>query len=123
MDRSRLVYSSEFGRACPDCGRPLDQCSCPRKPAREKGDGIVRVRRESKGRGGKTVISVTGLPLDDGELDTLTAELKRRLGTGGAAKDGEREDSRDERSHSRLPGSSSPHGTAPGRVREATSSG
>jgi translation initiation factor 1 len=88
MDRSRLVYSSEFGRACPGCGRPVDDCVCPRKAARAPGDGVVRVRRESKGRGGKTVTAISGLPLGDDELDGLAAELKRRCGTGGSAKDG-----------------------------------
>lgn len=88
MDRSRLVYSSEFGRACPGCGRPVDECVCPTRAAREPGDGIVRVRRESKGRGGKTVTTVTGVPLDDPALDALAGELKRRCGCGGSAKDG-----------------------------------
>jgi translation initiation factor 1 len=88
MDRSRLVYSSEFGRVCPDCGRPVDSCTCFRAPAREPGDGVVRVRRESKGRGGKTVTAISGVPLDDRALEELAGELKRRCGTGGTAKDG-----------------------------------
>ena len=51
-------------------------------------DGIVRVRRESKGRGGKTVTVITGIPLDDEKLKSLAGELKRRCGTGGTVKDG-----------------------------------
>jgi translation initiation factor 1 len=83
-----LVYSSELGRICPDCGKPKASCTCRRKPANFAGDGIVRVRRESKGRGGKTVTVITGVPLDEAALKNLAGELKRRCGTGGTVKDG-----------------------------------
>lgn len=87
MDDSRLVYSTEFGRACPECGQPVAGCVCSRKepPA---GDGTVRVRRETKGRGGKTVTTVSGVPLDRAGLDALARDLKRLCGTGGSLKDG-----------------------------------
>ncbi len=49
---------------------------------------MVRVRRETKGRGGKTVTSVTGVPVPEGALALLAAELKKRCGTGGTVKDG-----------------------------------
>jgi len=82
-----LVYSTEFGRACPECREPQGQCSCgePEVPA---GDGIVRVSRESKGRGGKVVTIVSGVPLAGAELKTLAKELKQKCGVGGALKDG-----------------------------------
>ncbi len=82
-----LVYSTEFGRACPECREPQDQCCCgePEVPA---GDGIVRVSRESKGRGGKVVTIVSGVPLAGAELKTLAKELKQKCGVGGALKDG-----------------------------------
>jgi translation initiation factor 1 len=54
---------------------------------RKASDGIVRVGRSTKGRKGKTVSTVTGVPLPDDELATLAGELKRRCGTGGALKD------------------------------------
>ncbi|ACM19612.1 translation initiation factor-related protein YciH [Geotalea daltonii FRC-32] len=85
---SRLVYSSEHGRICPVCGRPSIACSCKKNPERASGDGIVRVQRESKGRGGKTVTVITGLPGDDYALKAIAGELKRRCGTGGTLKDG-----------------------------------
>jgi translation initiation factor 1 len=85
----RLVYSTREGRICPACGKPVAACACSRRAAIPAGDGIVRVRRETKGRGGKTVTVVTGLSLDAGGLAALGAELKRRCGTGGTAKDGE----------------------------------
>ena len=87
-DNARLVYSSESGRICPDCGRAASCCVCRKKQAALAGDGIVRVRRETKGRGGKTVTTITGLPLDEAGMKALAGELKRRCGTGGAVKDG-----------------------------------
>jgi translation initiation factor 1 len=83
-----LVWSSELGRVCPACGKASSSCICSKKQARPAGDGIVRVRRETKGRGGKTVTVVTGIPGDDAVITMLTGELKRRCGTGGTAKDG-----------------------------------
>ena len=82
-----LVYFTEFGRACPGCGNPVDQCSCDTEDT-PKGDGIVRVSRESKGRGGKVVTLVSGIPLAGAELKTLAKELKKKCGVGGALKDG-----------------------------------
>jgi len=83
-----VVYSSEFGRMCPGCGKPSKGCVCRKNQAAPAGDGVVRVRRESKGRGGKTVFAITGLPLDAAALTALAGELKRRCGCGGTAKDG-----------------------------------
>ena len=83
-----VVYSSEFGRMCPGCGKPAKDCVCRKNAAAPAGDGVVRLRRETKGRGGKTVIVITGLPLDSAGLTALGGELKRRCGCGGTAKDG-----------------------------------
>jgi translation initiation factor 1 len=83
-----LVWSSELGRVCPGCGKSLSSCICRRQAERPAGDGIVRVRRETKGRGGKTVTVVTGVPGDDATVAKLAGELKRRCGTGGTVKDG-----------------------------------
>lgn len=87
-DDHRLVYSSEQGRVCPDCGRPAPKCSCGQPRRADPTDGVVRVRREKKGRRGKTVTTVSGIPLPSEELATLASELKRRCGTGGSAKNG-----------------------------------
>ncbi|MFC1830342.1 stress response translation initiation inhibitor YciH, partial [Thermodesulfobacteriota bacterium] len=70
MGNSRLVYSTESGRICPLCEKPRDKCTCKKKkvvktPHTYPNDGIVRIRREVKGRKGKTVTSVFGVPLDD----------------------------------------------------------
>lgn len=87
MAASRLVYSTDRGRLCPTCRQPTDRCVC--RPATSgPGDGIVRVRRERKGRGGKTVTTIAGLPEDAAGLERLAAELKRRYGSGGTVRDG-----------------------------------
>ena len=83
-----VVYSSELGRICPGCGKPVKGCVCRKNSATPAGDGVVRLRRESKGRGGKTLLAITGLPLDAAALTALAGELKRRCGCGGTAKDG-----------------------------------
>lgn len=93
-EKRNLVYSTEGGRHCPQCARPVAQCSCKRGGKREASDtgapadGIVRIQRESKGRGGKAVTVVRGLPLDDQALRALAKTLKQRCGVGGAVKDG-----------------------------------
>lgn len=87
MNNSRPVYSDQFGRLCPDCGQPSKACRCGKKSSPTKGDGIVRIQRETKGRKGKGVTLITGLPLDPEALKTLAKELKQRCGTGGTVKD------------------------------------
>jgi translation initiation factor 1 len=87
-DGSRLVYSSEHGRVCPRCGRPQAACSCRKGGETPHGDGSVRIRREKKGRRGKTVTVISGLPLPADEIADLAGELKRRCGTGGSSKAG-----------------------------------
>ncbi|ACS85501.1 stress response translation initiation inhibitor YciH [Musicola paradisiaca] len=77
-DNSRLVYSTESGRIREEAP----------KNVRPKGDGTVRIQRQTSGRKGKGVCLITGLDLDDGALDTLAAELKKKCGCGGAVKDG-----------------------------------
>ena len=83
-----VVYSTERGLVCPKCRAPVAKCRCGREEPPPRGDGIVRVRRETKARGGKTVTAVSGVPLGGEALRNLASDLKRRCGTGGTAKDG-----------------------------------
>ncbi|MGB5301533.1 MAG: translation initiation factor Sui1 [Gemmatimonadota bacterium] len=88
-DERGLVYSTDMGRMCPDCRRPSEQCRCKQKAARTpSGDGTVRVGRQTKGRKGKGVTVVTGLPLTAAELDELARDLKKKCGSGGTVRDG-----------------------------------
>ncbi len=73
---------------CPTCRRPLAQCTCRQASAAPAGDGIVRVQRETKGRGGKAVTIVRGVPVDAAGLLKLGQELKAACGSGGTVKDG-----------------------------------
>ncbi|MBF0238353.1 MAG: translation initiation factor Sui1 [SAR324 cluster bacterium] len=83
-----LVYSTEFGKGCPTCGKPLAQCRCQQKKAGIPNDGIVRVGRETKGRKGSGVTVITGLPLEETALKKLATQLKQKCGTGGTLKAG-----------------------------------
>ncbi|MBS7806905.1 translation initiation factor Sui1 [Variovorax sp. PCZ-1] len=91
---SSLVYSSETGRICPECRQPVAQCQCAaNKKAlavanNASADGFVRVQRETKGRGGKSVTMVRGLALDAVALAALGKQLKAACGSGGTVKDG-----------------------------------
>ncbi len=82
-----LVFSTDAGRHCPGCSKPVDACICKQSVIPE-GDGIARVRRETKGRGGKTVTTITGVPLAEEPLKELASLLKKRCGCGGSLKDG-----------------------------------
>ena len=86
--QSGIVYSTDHGRMCPGCDQPLDRCVCRQKNVAHAGDGVVRVAKETKGRKGKAVTVVTGLPLDPAGLQSLAKQLKQRCGAGGTVKDG-----------------------------------
>jgi len=84
-----LVYSTQHGRICPGCRMPIANCQCRRAAkAPQTGDGVVRVGRETKGRKGKGVTVVTGVPLAADALGELASKLKRICGSGGTVKDG-----------------------------------
>jgi translation initiation factor 1 len=84
-----LVYSTEHGKMCPACRQPIAQCLCKKnRPATIKTDGIVRVRLETKGRKGKGVTVISGVPMNPDEIENLGKQLKQRCGSGGTVKDG-----------------------------------
>jgi translation initiation factor 1 len=98
---SRLVYDSDAAQPgrCPVCGKRLDRCTCgpasnrparPPDPARQPPklprDGVVRLLRDRKGRGGKTVTLVAGLTASPAALAALASDLKRLCGTGGTVR-------------------------------------
>lgn len=87
-DLGGLVYSTESGRMCPACRQPVAQCVCKQNKPLPTGDGIVRVSRETKGRGGKAVTLVKGVLVDEAALEQLGKQLKTACGSGGTVKDG-----------------------------------
>lgn len=92
MKNTRLVYSTETGRICPKCQKPDSDCICKKKrpgaTPQFKPDGIIRIRRETRGRKGKTVTTIFGFVLDEQALKVLAKDLKLHCGTGGSFKDG-----------------------------------
>lgn len=88
MASNRLVYSSEHGRTCPRCRKPMKGCRCKAKDAAPATDGVVRVLRSTQGRRGKAVTVVTGVPLAGADLKAFAKQLKARCGAGGAVKNG-----------------------------------
>ncbi len=92
----RLVYSTDGGRVqtCPTCGKSYKQCQCdtsassPASTNTKKNDGIARVMRDRKHRGGKTVTVITGIPATNDTITALAQQLKKLCGSGGTIKDG-----------------------------------
>ncbi|WP_396587088.1 stress response translation initiation inhibitor YciH [Bermanella sp. R86510] len=80
-----LVYSTETGQLCPQCEQPKEQCICKDGAAPES-DGILRVKREKKGRGGKVVTTISGYDGDKKAYSDLLKKMKKRFGCGGAVK-------------------------------------
>ena len=76
---TRLVYSTESGRVRSDSDSVHSA---------NPDDSVCRVRRETKGRGGKEATVIWDVPGGDAELKSLGKAIKQKLGTGGTAKNG-----------------------------------
>ena len=96
MMSDHLVYSTDGGRidTCPRCGLLYKQCRCDQSSAGQgstlpkKSDGIVRIMRDRKHRGGKTVTVITDIPASNEAITSLAQQLKKLCGSGGTVKDG-----------------------------------
>jgi translation initiation factor 1 len=84
----RLVYSTGIGSLCPNCRRAVRECVCPKGTPGAAVVRAVRVGRETQGRAGKGVTTVTGLPLPPAEIEALARKLKKRCGSGGTVREG-----------------------------------
>ncbi len=85
---TRIVYSTGMGSLCPNCRRPVRECVCPKGAPGAAKPAAVRVGREIKGRAGKGVTTVSGLPMSLSDIDALAAKLKKRCGSGGTVREG-----------------------------------
>jgi translation initiation factor 1 len=86
---SRPVYETAVGRLCPKCGHPAQACRCSSaedEAAPEKVTAVLAL--EKKGRGGKTVTTVAGLPRNRRWVAELGLSLRRACGTGGTVAPG-----------------------------------
>jgi translation initiation factor 1 len=85
---SRIVYSTGIGSLCPNCRHAVRECVCPKGAPGAARPAAIRVGREIKGRAGKGVTTITGLPLSASEIEALAAQLKKRCGSGGTVRAG-----------------------------------
>lgn len=75
---TQLVYSTKMGRIEIENTNPSDP---------PQSDGTIRIRREFKGRKGKTVTVIWGIPADENHINKLAKELKQKCACGGTVQD------------------------------------
>ena len=85
---ARIVYSTGIGSLCPNCRRSVRECVCPKGAPGAAKPAAVRVGRETKGRAGKGVTTVAGLPMSLSDIESLAGRLKKRCGSGGTVREG-----------------------------------
>lgn len=79
-DHTQLVYSTDGGS--------ISTAKADKAAGVAYPDGVVRIKRESKGRGGKTVLTISGIAQSHASLTALCAQLKKKAACGGTVKDG-----------------------------------
>lgn len=77
---SNLVFSTDAGR--------ITEYKAEKASGSAYNDGAVRLRRETKGRNGKAVITISGIAASHQELTNLAAQLKKKCACGGSVKEG-----------------------------------
>jgi translation initiation factor 1 len=85
---NRGILSDEHKSLCPNCRRAARECVCPKGAPGAARLSAIRVGRETKGRAGKGVTTISGLPLSAADIDALAAQLKKRCGSGGTVRNG-----------------------------------
>jgi translation initiation factor 1 len=85
---ARIIYSTGIGSLCPNCRRPVLECVCPKGAPGAAKPAAVRVGRQIKGRAGKGVTTISGLPMSVSDIESLATILKKRCGSGGTVREG-----------------------------------
>ena len=85
---ARIIYSTGVGSLCRNCRRPVRECVCPKGAPGAAKPSAVRVGREIKGRAGKGVTTISGLPMSLSDIESLATKLKKRCGSGGTVRGG-----------------------------------
>ncbi len=88
QQKRNIVYSTDsaFDKRCPRCGS--FPCRCPKPKSLPPSEQTAHLRREKKGRGGKTVTVIMNLQLTVDDRKGLATHLKKACGVGGAVKEG-----------------------------------
>ncbi|MFN2106055.1 MAG: hypothetical protein ACK2UJ_14345 [Candidatus Promineifilaceae bacterium] len=86
--KRNVVYSTDsaVAKRCPRCGSY--PCRCPKPKSLPPEEQTACIRREKKGRGGKTVTVIMELQLTPSDMKSLAKKLKKKCGTGGTVTDG-----------------------------------
>ena len=84
--KNKTVYSTDTNGFCNTCNKEQKRCKCHSTSSTPSGDGIVRVGRQTKGRKGAGVTTITGIPLTGKELKDFVKKLKKKCGCGGTIK-------------------------------------
>jgi protein-tyrosine phosphatase len=87
MDLAARLIAGGGKRVAPPPEAPVEPALAKRESPK-KVAALVRLGRETKGRRGKGVTTVSDVPLDEAGLLELATKLKDRCGTGGTVKDG-----------------------------------
>lgn len=85
MHKSHLVFSTTGDNVCDICHKYLHKCKC-NKQLKASSDGVIRIKRETKGRKGSGMTVIFGLSATSAELRTITTDLKKYCGVGGSLK-------------------------------------
>ena len=89
MIKKNIVYSTEIGRLCAECGEKINDCICSNTPENDSKLGPIFIEKQTAGRRGKPVNVIKNIPLRKVELKKLAKEIKKYLGVGGSCTDGE----------------------------------
>jgi len=87
MGKDKIVYStnSDWQEKCPSCDQPVDDCVCNSNGTSSRQGRVVYIKREVKGRKGKTVTTISNI---GGEAKNIQKELQQLCGAGGTVKNG-----------------------------------
>jgi translation initiation factor 1 len=87
MSKGTIVYSTDpdWDETCPKCDRPLGDCVCDSNDPSKRQEKVVYIKREVKGRGGKTVTTISNIGR---EVKNIQKELQTLCGAGGTVKNG-----------------------------------
>ena len=85
MEKSRLVFSTNGDGVCDVCQKYMHKCKCSNQ-LKPSADGIIHIKRETKGRKGSGMTVISGLSGTATELKTITTDIKKYCGVGGSLK-------------------------------------